>query len=148
MGLFGEKKVRDAMSERPRAVTPETSAMEAARAMATEDVGSLPVVQNGRLKGIVTDRDLAIRVVGEGADYATPVGAVLSTKLVTVRPQDSLELAMDLMAQHQVRRLPVVGESDELVGVVAQADVALAAGERDTGDVVQAISEQTTEPRV
>jgi CBS domain-containing protein len=149
VGLFSSKKVSDAMTERPRALTPETSAVEAARAMETEDVGALPVVgQDGRLAGIVTDRDLTIRILAAGLSSETPVGQVVSQDMVTVQAEDSLEHAMDLMARHQIRRLPVVAEGDQLVGMVAVADVATMAGADDTGDVVGAISEGSPKPRV
>jgi CBS domain-containing protein len=148
MGMFSDKKVEDAMTTRPRAVTPETSAADAARAMATEDVGALPVVSEGRLAGIVTDRDLALRVLAQDADPSTPVGGVLSGELVTIRANDTLEHAMDLMAHHQLRRLPVVGDADELVGMIAQADIARIASDRDTGDVVGAISDENTDVRL
>jgi CBS domain-containing protein len=148
MGLLGNGKVKDAMTERPRAVTPDTSAREAAQAMATEDVGALPVLDGDRLVGVVTDRDIAVRVVGAGADVDTPVARAISTEVVTVRADDSLDEAMQLMAQHQLRRLPVVGEGDQLIGVIAQADIARVASERDTGSVVEAISEGSPDPRV
>ena len=149
MGLFGDKKVEDVMTERPRALRPETTVMEAARAMETEDVGALPVVEDGgRLAGIVTDRDLALRVLGDDLDHSTSVARVVSTELVTVSGSDSLEHAMQLMADHQIRRLPVVGDEDRLIGMVAVADISAAAGERETGDVVQAISEGSPQPRL
>src|SRR5881394_1583946 len=114
------------MTERPRAVEPQTSVREAARLMEVDDVGSLPVVDDGaRLVGVVTDRDIAIRVVARGLDSdATAVVDIASRDLVTLGPDDSLDDALSLMAQAQVRRLPVVVRESELVGVVSQADVA------------------------
>lgn len=149
MGLFASKKVKDAMTERPRALTPQTSATEAARAMETEDVGALPVIaENGQLAGIVTDRDLAIRVLGAGRSIETPVGQVISEELVTVGLDDSIQEAMDLMARHQVRRLPVVDTDSQLIGMLALADVAAMADEDEIGQVVEAISEGSPKPRV
>ena len=102
----------------------------------------MPVTENGRLTGMVTDRDIAIRVVAEGRDpQSTPVREVASKDLVTVDPQQDLDEALRLMAQHQVRRLPVVEEDGRLVGVVAQADVARHGDDTKTGQVVQEISE-------
>jgi|RhiMethySRZTD1v2_1073278.scaffolds.fasta_scaffold2308869_1 CBS domain-containing protein len=149
MGLFTSKKVGDAMTERPRALTPQTSGAEAARAMETEDVGALPVIaEDGRLAGIVTDRDLAIRVLGAGRSAETPVGQVISEELVTVGTDDSLQGAMDLMARHQVRRLPVVDDDGQLIGMLALADLAAMADEDEIGQVVEAISEGSPRPRV
>jgi CBS domain-containing protein len=110
--------------------------------MKQEDAGVVPVTENGRLIGMVTDRDIAIRVVAEGKDpQSTTVREVASTDLVTVDPQQGLDEALRLMAQHKVRRLPVVEEDGRLVGVVAQADVAREGDDTQTGQVVQEISQ-------
>jgi CBS domain-containing protein len=91
---------------------------------------------------MVTDRDIAIRVVAEGKDpQSTTVREVASTDLVTVDPEQDLDEALRLMAQHQVRRLPVVEEDGRLVGVLAQADIAREGDDKQTGQVVQEISE-------
>ena len=129
------------MTSNPTAITPETTAREAAQLMKTEDVGSLPIVEDGRLVGVITDRDLAIRALAEGRGAETAVTEIASKDLVTVDPQQSLEEAARLMAEHQVRRLPVVEEDGRLVGVLAQADVAQAGHDTLTGDVVQKISQ-------
>src|SRR5204863_8885008 len=98
------------MTQRPRAVRAETSVREAAGLMEEEDVGSLPVVEEGtQLVGIVTDRDVAIRVVGRGLDPDhTVVGEVASTDLVALTPDHDLDDALTVMAREQVRRLPIV----------------------------------------
>ena len=91
---------------------------------------------------MVTDRDIAIRVVAEGKDpQSTAVREVASTDLVTIDPQQDLDEALRLMAKHQVRRLPVVEEDGRLVGLVAQADVAREGDDTQTGQVVQEISD-------
>ena len=132
--------VREAMTSQPQSVTPATSVREAAQTLQTEDVGSLPVVENGRLLGILTDRDIALRVVAEGRDPATvTAGQIASRELVTVEPKESLHEALRLMAHRQVRRLPVV-EDGRLVGMLAQADVARRGTDAATGDVVEQIS--------
>jgi CBS domain-containing protein len=143
-------KINEVMTERPRAVTPQTSVREAARLMEEEDVGSLPVVEDGvRLVGIVTDRDVAVRVVGRGLDpEATRVADVASTDLVTLTPEDDLDEALGLMARAQVRRLPIVVRENELVGMVAQADIARASKEKSAGEVLDAISQPPGGPRV
>jgi CBS domain-containing protein len=134
------KTVRDTMSTQPKSIDASQAMVEAARAMRDEDVGSLPVTDQGRLIGVITDRDIVVRVVAEGRMDSATVADALSRNPVTVEPDEDLDEALRLMARHQVRRLPVV-EGDRLVGIVAQADVALAEKEKKTGEVVQAISE-------
>jgi CBS domain-containing protein len=135
--------VRDAMTEDPRSIGASASVVEAARLMREDDIGSLPITDDEELVGMITDRDIALRVVAEAADpTTTPVGDVYSQDLISVEPDKDLEEAVQLMARHQVRRLPVV-ENGRLVGIVAQADVALALRENEqkTGELVEAISE-------
>jgi CBS domain-containing protein len=133
--------VRDIMTSNPTTVEPDASVVEAGRLMASEDVGSLPVVDGDRLVGVVTDRDIAVRVVAEGRDpNTTTVREIASRDPVTVEPDEDLDEALSEMARNQVRRLPVV-EGDRLVGIVAQADVAEEASDSQTGRVVKEISE-------
>jgi CBS domain-containing protein len=136
------QSIREIMTANPSTIEPGNSVVDAARIMKQEDAGVVPVTENGRLTGMVTDRDIAIRVVAEGKDpQSTTVREVASTDLVTVDPQQDLDEALRLMAQHQVRRLPVVEEDGRLVGVVAQADVAREGNDAQTGQVVQEISD-------
>jgi CBS domain-containing protein len=137
---MGHHTVQEAMTPNPTAITPDTTAQEAARLLKTEDVGALPIVEDGRLTGVVTDRDLTIRVLAEGRNLETPVADIASKDVVTIDPQQSLEEAARLMANHQVRRLPVAEEDGRLIGMLAQADVAKAGHDTLTGDVVQKIS--------
>jgi CBS domain-containing protein len=137
-----DKHVRDVMTSNPTFVEPSTTVVEAARIMEREDVGAVPLCENGRLVGVSTDRDIALRVVAGGKDpQSTTVGEVASRDLITVDPEQPLDEALRLMAQHQVRRLPVVEEDGTLVGIVAQADVAALGGDAVTGEVVQKISQ-------
>ena len=137
------KKVRGAMTVEPRSAKPGLSLAEAAQLMKSEDVGSLPVVDDGHLVGVLTDRDIVVRAVAEGVDpNAIVVGEVASRGLVTVDPEQDLDEALALMARHQVRRLPVV-EQDRLVGIVAQADVAHGVKAKQAGEVVEEISKPT-----
>ena len=134
------KSVKDAMTSSVRTASPAQSLTDAAKLMKQEDVGSLPVVDGDRLIGVVTDRDIVVRGIADGSDpHAIQVGDIASRDVVTVRPDDDLDEALRLMAQHQVRRLPVVDDG-QLVGVVAQADVALEAKEKAVGHVVEEIS--------
>jgi CBS domain-containing protein len=128
------------MTENPSSCERSTPVAEAAKVMARENVGSVPVVEDGRLVGVVTDRDLVVRVLAEGRDpQSTTVGEIASSELVTLSPDDGLDQALQLLARHQVRRLPVV-EGERLVGIVAQADIARHADEVQTGEVVEQIS--------
>jgi CBS domain-containing protein len=134
------KSVRDLMSQDVATVSPDANVVDAAKLIKQEDVGPLPVVENDRLVGIVTDRDLVVRVLADGRDpAATPVRDTASSELVTISADQDLDEALRLLAEHQVRRLPVV-EGDRLVGIVAQADVAREVSSRKTGDVVEDIS--------
>ena len=134
------KSVRDVMSADPCAIEADRPVSYAAKMMKQEDVGLAPIVDGDRLVGTLTDRDIAVRVVAEGRDpQSTPVRDVATTKVVTVEPSQDLDEALRLMAQHQVRRLPVV-EGERLVGVLAQADVARQSDDAKTGDVVEQIS--------
>lgn len=136
------QSIQKIMTTNPSTIEPKQSVVEAARIMKQEDAGVVPVTENGRLTGMVTDRDIAIRVVAEGKDpQSTTVGEIASTNLVTLDPQQDLDEALRLMAQHQVRRLPVVEEDGRLVGVVAQADIARTGDDAKTGQVVQEISD-------
>ena len=140
-------KVADVMTQRPRAVTPQTSLTEVAEVMETEDVGIVPLVEGDRLVGIVTDRDIVVRAVAKGKDpQGMPASAVSSRELVTVSPDDDLSEALKIMAQYQVRRLAVT-EEDRLVGVVSQADIALQGKDKDTGQMLEGISRQPQGPR-
>jgi CBS domain-containing protein len=133
-------QIRDVMTSNPTTCEPQASVVDAAKVMAQEDVGSIPTVEGDRLVGVVTDRDIVIRVVAEGREpQSVTVGDVASRDLVTVSPDDDLDRALELMAENQVRRLPVV-DGDKLVGIVAQRDVALQGADRETGQVVEQIS--------
>ena|SRR6184192_3865720 len=143
------KHVRDVMTTRPRAVTPDTPLNEVAQLMEAEDVGAIPVVEGERLVGMITDRDIVVRAIAKGKDpRGMPVRDAASSELVTARPDHDVSDALQLMARNQVRRLPVVDEDDRLVGVVAQADVALEAKEKDAGELVEEISRPPGGPRV
>ena len=138
---MGHQTVQQAMTSNPTSITPDTPAREAARMMKSEDTGVVPIVEGGRLVGVITDRDLALRVLGEDRSSDTSVGELAWKELVTIDPQQSLEEAARLMAEHQVRRLPVVEEDGRLVGILSQKDLAEAGHDTLTGDVVQKISQ-------
>jgi CBS domain-containing protein len=122
---FARMRCREIMSSNVRTATPETSLSEVAAMMRDGDMGAVPVVDNGKLAGIVTDRDIVIRAVSEGKPADTPVGEVMTTELFTVAPDDFVFEAIRLMGDKQVRRVPVVSEDGSLAGIIAMADVAL-----------------------
>jgi CBS domain-containing protein len=135
------KSIRDAMTENPRSIGASASVVEAARLMREQNIGSLPITDDENLLGMITDRDITTRVVAEAADpETTSVADVCSRDVVSVEVDKDHEEALELMARHQVRRLPVV-ENGRLVGIVAQADIALTENEKKTGELVEAISE-------
>ncbi len=132
--------VNDVMTRGPRTISEGSTVVEAARMMRDEDVGLIPIVEDDRLVGTVTDRDIAVRIVAEGKSPDTTVSEIASRELVTIDPQQDVEEALRLMGEHQVRRLPVCEEDGRLVGIVAQADVARHAPDERTGEVVGKIS--------
>lgn len=131
------------MTESPATCTADTPLRDVARMMAEHDCGAIPVVgrSGGRPEGIVTDRDIVVRLVAEGRN---PVDAVardaMTSSVVTVTAGDGVEAAAEAMEQHQLRRLVVVDEGGRTVGIVAQADLALDTDDELTGDVVEGIS--------
>jgi CBS domain-containing protein len=142
-------KVQEVMTDRPRCVSPETPLSEAAQLMESENVGALPVLDGEELAGMVTDRDIVVRAIAMGKDpRGMPVREVSTRDVVTVRPDQDLSEALQLMASHQVRRLPVVDDGNRLIGVLAQADLALEAKDKDVGEMVGEISRPPVGPRL
>jgi CBS domain-containing protein len=134
--------VRDAMTASPKTIDADATAVDAARLMAAENVGSLPVTTGEELVGIVTDRDLVLQVLAKDVDpHKVVVSGICSENPVVVTPDDSLDVALQRMASDQVRRLPVV-EDRRLVGILAQADVSRTVEPAATGRMVEEISER------
>jgi CBS domain-containing protein len=137
--------IRDVMTPNPRTISPDDSIQSAARVMRDEDTGVVPVVENGRAVGVVTDRDIVVRAVADGNQLNRPVREIISSRLVSVSPDTPTREASELMSEHQIRRLPVV-ENDHLVGIVSIGDLAVKEGrDRRTGDTLQSISEGVKE---
>jgi CBS domain-containing protein len=138
-------KAREIMTSNPESVTPSDSVQSAARIMRDADVGIVPVVddqQSRRLRGVITDRDITVRCVAEGRDGSCRVSDLMSNDLVTARPDDDVGQIMDRMKAEQIRRVPIVDDNNCLVGIVAQADLALEGpSDRAVGEVVEKISE-------
>jgi CBS domain-containing protein len=136
----------EVMTEAPVCCLPSETVNRAAHLMKSEDIGPVLVVENqqtNKLVGIVTDRDLAVKVIAEGRDpKSTRIEEVMTRHPMTCRAEDDLEKALRAMEEHQVRRIPIVDDQDGIVGIIAQADVATRAGEPiKTAEVVREISE-------
>ena len=134
-------RCREIMTKTVLTATRDMSLSEAAALMRDGDMGAVPVVDDGKLVGIVTDRDIVIRAVAEGKDAATHVGDVMTTELFTVTPDDFVFEAIRLMGDKQIRRVPVIDNNGALVGIIAIADVALETeDEREIAETMEEIS--------
>ena len=144
------KQCHELMTKDPVCCLPESTVADAARLMKRENIGPIPVIENEqtrKLVGIVTDRDLALKIVAEGRDAAsTKVEAVMTRKVVTCRADDDLQKALDAMSVHQLRRIPVVDNDSRILGIISQADVATRGNQPEkTAAVVKEISRSNTE---
>jgi CBS domain-containing protein len=142
-------KCADVMTKDPTCCVPTDTVSRVAKIMKTEDVGSIPVCesrQSRKLVGIVTDRDLALCVVGEGRDpNGTPAQEVMTRQPITCSAEDDLQQAIDAMQSHQVRRIPVVDRDGQLVGIIAQADIATRVQDPEkTAETLEEISKPST----
>jgi CBS domain-containing protein len=139
-------KIKDIMTKDPTCVTPDTTVRDAAKLMQRENAGALPVCESSgskKLIGMITDRDIAIRVVGDGRDANTRVSEAMTTgRIASLRPDADVNEAMETMAEEQVRRLPVVDDRGAIIGIVSQADVVRKAGDdRKAERTVEKISQ-------
>ena len=136
-------KVADIMTRNVETIGPSSTVQEAAERMKADNIGSLPVCLDSRVVGTITDRDITIRVTAEGRDArSTPVRDVMTKDVVTIRPQQEVVEAEQMMHDHQVRRLPVVEADGRLVGYVTTATIAKREGdEKVVGQVLKGISE-------
>jgi CBS domain-containing protein len=117
-------KVQDVMTKNVATVSPNQTVQEAAQIMSEKNIGALPVVENGQVIGMITDRDITLRTSAQGKDPASiRVSEVMTNRVVTGTPDMSVQEAANVMAQHQVRRLPIV-ENNQLQGIVALGDIA------------------------
>jgi CBS domain-containing protein len=138
-------KLTDLMSAEPQCCTPGTTIQEAAHMMVNCDCGAIPVIEdrNGRKPiGIITDRDIVCRAVADGLDPArATVGQCMSTQLATVAADTSIQDCCQIMEERQVRRLLAVDDDGRIIGIVAQADIALHLSARKTAEVVREVSQ-------
>lgn len=135
------KKARDIMTPDAKCVGENDTVLDAAKRLAELGVGAMPICgEDDRLKGMLTDRDIVVKVLAQGKDPgSTTAGELGEGKPVTIGADDSATDALRTMAEHQVRRLPVI-DGHDLVGMVSQADVARNLDEADVGELVEAIS--------
>jgi len=132
---------REIMTTNVTSVTTTAPIREAAAMMRDGDIGSLPVVENGRLVGIVTDRDIVVRAIAQGADASTSISAAMTADVFSVRPDDFVFEAIRLMGDKKVRRIPVVSDDGKLAGIIAMADIALEVeDEREIAETLEEIS--------
>ena len=122
------KKCNEVMTKNPVCCLPNDMVAKVAKSMKHKNVGSIPVIDNEKtrkLVGIVTDRDLALKIVAKELDAkSTKVEAVMTRKVVTCSAEDDLQKALDAMSEHQLRRIPIVDQDNKILGIIAQADVA------------------------
>ena len=140
------KKCNEVMTKNPVCCLPDDMVTKAAELMKSKNIGSIPVIENEQTKklvGIVTDRDLTLNVVAKGLDAkSTKVETVMTHKVVTCRAEDDLQKALDAMAEHQLRRIPIVDNANKIVGIIAQADVATRVNQPEkTATMVKEISQ-------
>ena len=137
-------QVKDVMTEGPVWCTKDTSLADVARLMVKADTGIIPVVEgnNRKLVGVITDRDIVCRTLADGKDpYQMAAGDCMSTPVVSVKPDADLEECSRLMEEKQVRRVPVVDQGGNCCGMVAQADIARTAPDRQAARVVKEVSQ-------
>ena len=140
------KKCNEVMTKKPVCCLPNDLVTKAAELMKSGHIGSIPVIENEQTKklvGILTDRDLALNVVADGLDVkSTKVESVMTHKVVTCGPEDNLQKAVDAMSKHQLRRIPVVDSDNMILGIIAQADVAMHFDHpKKTAEMVKEISQ-------
>ena len=140
-------KVRDIMTSDVAYAAPDTTLDEIAVLMRDENVGAIPVLDDGALIGIVTDRDIVVRCIADGKDASECTAEdVISENLETVEPEDDVNEAAQIMARRQIRRLPVV-EDGRLVGMLSLGDIAVKESDQTAGDALESVSEGVKENR-
>jgi CBS domain-containing protein len=133
---------REIMTPDPQCVKENETLVDAAKLMRSHDTGALPICgEDGRLKGMLTDRDIVVKCLADGGDPATvTAGSLAEGKPVTIGADDDVREALETMQAHQVRRLPVI-DGHDLVGIISQADIALNLSAAETGETVEEISD-------
>ena len=119
------RRCREIMTRNVKTANREMTLREVAALMRDGDMGAMPVVEGGKLVGIVTDRDIVVRAIADGRDVSTKIGDVMTAEVFSVRENDFVFEAIRLMGDKQVRRVPIINDAGELAGIIAMADVAL-----------------------
>jgi len=140
------KKCNEVMTKDPVCCLPEDTAAKVAQLIQRDDLGSIPVIENSqtqKLVGIVTDRDLVLKVMAKGQDAkSTKVETIMTRQVVTCQAEDDVQKALDAMAKHQLRRIPIVDHAQKIVGIIAQADIATRMNQPvKTAEMVKEISQ-------
>lgn len=139
------RRCREIMTQNVKTANREMTLQEVARLMRDGDMGAMPIVEGGKLIGIVTDRDIVVRAIAEGRDTATAIGDVMTTEIFAAKEDDFAFEAIRLMGDKQVRRIPVITEAGELAGIIAMADIALEMeDEREIAETLEEISSGTS----
>ncbi len=135
------RRCREIMTRNVKTANRQMSLREVARLMREGDMGAMPVVENEKLVGIVTDRDIVVRAIAEGKNVETQIGDVMTTEIFSAKEDDFVFDAIHLMGDKQVRRIPVITENGELAGIIAMADIALEMeDEREIAETLEEIS--------
>ena len=138
------RRCREIMTRNVKTANRETTLREVAALMRDGDMGAVPVVENGKLVGIVTDRDIVVRAIADGREATVPIGEVMTAEVFSVSENDFVFEAIRLMGDRQVRRVPIINETGDLVGIIAMADVALETeDEREIAETLEEISSGT-----
>lgn len=134
-------RCRDIMTAEVKTASGSMPIKDVAAMMREGDMGCIPVVDGGKLVGVVTDRDIVVRAIADGHGPETPVGEAMTTEIFAVRPDDFVFEAIRLMGEKQVRRIPVVDDAGSLAGIISIADIALETeDERDIAETLEEIS--------
>ena len=139
-------KCNEVMTKNPVCCLPNDNLVKVAQLMKNSDIGAIPIIENEETKmlvGILSDRDLVLKIVAEERDpQSTKVEDVMTRKVVTCQTDDDLEKALDLMTEHQLRRIPIIDSENRIIGIIAQADVATRLNQPEkTGEIVKEISQ-------
>lgn len=140
-------KIREMMTKGTRFVTPNAAVIEAAGLMRKHDIGVVPVLESDKVVGMLTDRDIVLQVVADGADSRTTlVRSVMSTGSISVFEDQDVEEGVELMQKYQIRRLPVLSRQNKLVGIISLGDIAVDVHAELSGKALKEVSEPA-EPR-
>ncbi len=137
-----KKQIGEIMTRSVETVRPGATVRDAASLMKKDDIGAVPVAEGGMIKGMLTDRDIAIRLVAEGKDCnATLVSDIMTPGIVSCAPEDSIQDVENLMERKKIRRIVVVGPEGKPLGIVSLGDIAVHLGKQEGGEVLEQVSE-------